>query len=76
MKYRDFLKWLEPEGVREYRSGKGSERILIREMVPGSGKGPQYSMKCHGEGKDIARGTMMAALRRLDLKHKIEELLH
>jgi hypothetical protein len=28
--------------------------------MPGSGKGPQYTLKCHGEGKEVAKGTLRA----------------
>ena len=41
MKYRDVIARLRPFGVQEYPArGKGSERLLIRETVPGSGRGP------------------------------------
>lgn len=50
MKYRDVVSRLKRFGVQEYTArGKGSERLLIREAGPGSGKGPQYTLKCHGE---------------------------
>lgn len=71
MNYRDFVDRLKGCGVREYPArGKGSERLLVRETVPGSRKGPQYTIKCHGEGKDVAKGTMRAALRRLGIEAK------
>ena len=68
MKYREFVARLKDHGVREYPArGKGSERLLIREAVPGSKKGPQYTIKCHGEGRDVPSGTFRAALRRLGI---------
>jgi len=68
MRYRDFVRRLHAFGVKEYPAhGKGSERLLVRESVPGSRKGPQYTIKCHGEGKDVAQGTLRAALRRLGI---------
>ena len=68
MTYRDFVRRLKAYGVREYPAhGKGSERLLVRETAPGSRKGPQYTIKCHGEGRDVATGTVHAALRRLGI---------
>lgn len=71
MKYREVVARLKRFGVREYpRRAKGSERLLIRETVRGSGQGPQYSMKWHGEGKEVPKGTLSAALRRLGIDPK------
>lgn len=71
MKYRDAIARLRQFGVVEYASrGKGSERLLVRETTPGSGQGPQYTIKCHGEGKEVATGTLRAALRRLGVDPK------
>ena len=68
MKYREVVARLKRFGVREFASrGNGSERLLVRETVPGSGQGPQYAMKCHGEGKEVPTGTLRAALRRLGI---------
>jgi hypothetical protein len=68
VKYREALDRLQRFGVIEdKRRGKGSERLWIRETAPGSGKGPRTTVKCHGEGKDVARGTLRAALRRLGI---------
>lgn len=70
-RYRDLLSKLKAHGVAEYPSqGKGSERVWILESVPGSGKGPQYSVKCHGEGTELKSGTVGAILRRFNLKLK------
>lgn len=68
MKYRDVVARLKKFGVREITArGKGSERLLIRETEPGSGRGPQYTLKCHGEGKEVAPSTLTALLRRLGI---------
>jgi len=68
VKYRDVIARLRQFGVQEYRArGKGSERLLIRETTPGSGKGPQYTLTCHGEGHEVAPGTLRACLRRLGI---------
>lgn len=68
MKYREALARLRRFGVIEDpRRVKGSERLWVREVAPDSGKGPRTTVKCHGEGKDIATGTLRAALRRLGI---------
>ena len=49
---RDLVTQLEPFGVRVLPNrGKGSEAVLIRETIPGSGKGPMYTIKWH-KGSD------------------------
>jgi len=69
--YREALARARRFGVREDdRRGKGSERLWIREEVPGSGKGPRTTIKCHGQGKDVATGTLRAVLRRLGIDPK------
>ena len=71
MKYRDLVARLKAYGVREYQArGKGSERLLVRESEPGSRKGPRVTIKCHGEGRDVAPGTLRPALRRLGIDPK------
>ena len=71
MKYREFVDRLKRYGVREYPGrGKGSERLLVRETVPGLRKGPRSTIKCHGQGKDVATGTARAVLRRLGIDPK------
>ncbi|MGH7962998.1 MAG: hypothetical protein ACRERD_14395 [Candidatus Binatia bacterium] len=68
MTYREFATRLKDFGVAEYRGrGKGGERFLVRETVPGSGKGPSHTIGYHGDGKDVARGTQRACLRRLGI---------
>jgi hypothetical protein len=70
-KYRELLARLKPHGVAEYKNlGEGSERLWIREDTPGSGRGPQYSVKCHGENTEVKQGTMKAILRRFNLALK------
>lgn len=71
MTYRAALARAQRFGVVEDpRRGKGSERLWIRETVPGARKGPRYSMKCHSEGMEIPTGTLRAALRRLGIDPK------
>jgi hypothetical protein len=66
--YRQFVTRLKDFGVVEYRGrGKGGERFLVRETLPGSGKGPSYTISHHGDGKDVAKGTQRACLRRLGI---------
>ena len=66
MTYREFVTRLKKFGVAEYRGrGKGGERFLVRETSPGSGRGPSYTIGYHGDGKDVAKGTQRACLRRL-----------
>lgn len=68
MTYREVVRRLAAFGVREIPwRGKGSERLLVRETFPGSGRGPQYTMTCHGEHRDVPKGTLRAALRRFDI---------
>ena len=71
MKRREFIARLKKFGVAEYPGrGKGGERLLIREMVPGSKKGKQYSLGYHGENQDMPRGTYLAVLRVLGIDRK------
>lgn len=68
MTYREFIIRLKDFGVAEYRGrGKGGERFLVQEAVPGSGKGPSYTIGYHGDGKDVPKGTQRACLRRLGI---------
>jgi len=70
-KYRELLARLKPYGVADYPAlGKGSERLWVCESVKGSRKGPQYAVKCHGDNTEIKQGTLMAILRRFNLKLK------
>jgi hypothetical protein len=66
--YRNFLKKLKEFGVVEIKSrGKGSERYLVKPIVPNTTKGPSYTLKCHGQGSTIKPGAARACLRRLDI---------
>lgn len=66
--YGEFLKRLKDFGVIEILSrGKGSERYLIRPTIPGTTKGPSYTIRCHGKGDTVKAGTMAACLRRLQI---------
>ncbi len=66
--YRNLLKKLKQVGVIELPSrGKGSERYLIKPIIPGTTKGPSYTIRCHGEGDTIKKGVINACLRRLQI---------
>jgi len=68
LKYNDFLRRLKDFGVIEFKDrGKGSERYLVKPTVPGTTKGPSYTIKCHGKGDTIKKGTAGACLRRLQI---------
>ena len=68
LKLREFLKRLKPYGVEVLsKRGKGSERILVQEDPPGSGKGPQYPIKDHGPGTTIHLPVIEACLRRFNI---------
>jgi len=63
--YRQALKKARKLGVREAdtKRGKGSHRIWQRADDP-SRFAP---VPCHGEGREIAKGTLRAVLRRLGI---------
>ena len=63
--YRVLLQRTEPFGVEEipYR-GKGSERMLGR-IDPATGKGPKYTITCHGENTLITVAVIRTCLKRL-----------
>jgi hypothetical protein len=66
--YSEFLRRLKDFGVIEIPGrGKGSERYLVRPAVPGTTKGPSYTIRCHGKGDTVKTGTMTACLRRLQI---------
>jgi hypothetical protein len=67
LSYRDLRKRLKKYGVEERRHGKGSHRIFIRPNVPGGNKGPQYPVRCHGEGDEIKAPVINALLRVLNI---------
>lgn len=39
----------------------------MKETIAGSGKGPQISIKCHGEGCEIYKPVLHAILRRFEI---------
>ena len=71
LRYGEFISRLRDFGVVELPArGKGSERFLVRPSVPGTTKGPSYTIKCHGNGDTVKSGTMSACLRRLQIDPK------
>jgi hypothetical protein len=65
----NFCKKLKEFGVIESPSrGKGSERYLVKPIIPGTSKGPSYTIKCHGSGDTVKIGSMTACLRRLQIE--------
>jgi hypothetical protein len=71
LRYSEFLKRLRDFDVVESPNrGKGSERYLVRPTIPGTMKGPSYTIKCHGNGDTVKAGTMGACLRRLGIDPK------
>ena len=69
MTHREFIARLRDFRVAEYSGrGKGGERFLARETIPGSGKGPSYTIGYHGDGHDVPKGTQRACLRRLGIE--------
>lgn len=68
LKYRELAKKLKQYDVIPLKKrGKGSERIFIRPIRNGELKGPQYPIKCHGEGTEISKQVIVALLRRFDI---------
>ena len=68
LKVNEFLKRLKAFDVRVVdERGKGSELFLVRTKEKGATKGPSYTLKCHGRGKEVKQGTMYACLRRLEI---------
>jgi predicted RNA binding protein YcfA (HicA-like mRNA interferase family) len=67
LSYRDLRKRLKKYGVEERRHGRGSHRILIRPNVPGGNQGPQYSVRCHGEGDEIKIPVINSLLDRFNI---------
>lgn len=71
LSYTTFLRVLKRFGVVEVANrGKGSEKYLVRPTVPGTTKGPSYTLKCHGKGDIVKTGTRSACLRRLGIDSK------
>ena len=58
-------------GVEERKGfGKVSEVVLIKPDKPGSNKGPQFTIKHHGEGTEIYVPVINALLRRFGISKK------
>jgi hypothetical protein len=73
LSYRELRKKLKKFGVEEKddgSSGKGSHRILILPETPGANRGPQISVRCHGEGDEISAPVIKAVLRRFEINSK------
>ena len=71
LKLRNLLNRLNKYGIKTIRGrGKGSEIILLKPVTPDSRKGPQYPIKCHGEGTEISVPVINAILRRFDIDKK------
>jgi hypothetical protein len=69
--YRKFLKRLKDFNVKEDKNrGKGSERYLVKPIIPGTMQGPSYTIRCHGGGSIIKSGTIRSCLRRLQIDPK------
>ena len=70
-KLRELLAKLKTYGIVSLSNrGKGSERILLKQKVPGSKKGPQYPIKDHGDGTEISIPVVKAVLRRFGINEK------
>ena len=71
LKYHELIRRLKKFGVIEStKRGKGSERYLIRPIVPGTTKGPSVTVRCHGAGDEIKIGSITSCLRRLGIDPK------
>jgi hypothetical protein len=69
LKLRELLKRLKKYGIVTLENrGKGSEIILLKPNEPGSNKGPQYPLKNHGMGTEIAIPVIKAILRRFSIE--------
>jgi len=68
LKYRELIARLKPFGVIVLEGrGKGSERILLKPLAEGFGKGPQFPIKHHGDSTEIYLPVIQAVLRRFDI---------
>jgi hypothetical protein len=67
MRYSELMKHLRKHGVMvKEGGGKGSETILHRPLE-GSGRGPQYTIKKHGDNPEIDWRIIKALLKSLEL---------
>jgi len=69
LKLNKLIKRLKPYGVKVMSKsrGKGSERILLKPIEPGSKQGPQYPIKDHGKNTEIPVPVINAILRRFKI---------
>ena len=69
LKHRELLQELKSFGVIEVKArGKGSERILILKTgLSTKYKGPQITIKCHGEGTEHSVRVIDSILRRFNI---------
>lgn len=74
LSYRKLRRAVRPFGVREIPDrGKGSERMLGR--LDEHGKGPKWSVKCHGLNTELSVDVIETCLRRLGFTElEIEKL--
>jgi hypothetical protein len=64
LRYAELRRRLKQFGVIEMAGrGKGSERVFFK-PDPDTGKGPQHSVKCHGENTEIRVGSIVKILLR------------
>jgi hypothetical protein len=66
MRYSELMKRLKEHGVTVKDGGKGSETILHRPLDE-SGRGPQYTIKKHGDNPEIDWRIIKALLKSLGL---------
>jgi hypothetical protein len=68
LKYRELIRRLKQYGIVEIKErGKGSERILLKPIISGSKKGPQFPIKHHGDNTEIYLPVIDAILRRFGI---------
>ena len=71
-KYREVVKILRAHDPRfeEHKSrGKGSERAFYHPDI--GGKPKSITVKCHGKGTELRKGTLAAIIRRFNLPSTI-----
>lgn len=72
LKYRKVIQLLRAHDPRfevYVNRGKGSERIIYHPDI--NGRPESFPIKCHGEGTEIAPGTLSAIIRRFKLRRNI-----
>ncbi len=71
LSYGELISRLKKFGVIELpQRGKGSERYLVKPIIPGTTKGQSYTIRCHGKSDTVKLGTLTACLRRLQIDQK------